>query len=270
MTETNINLHLGDCLDVLSSMESNSIDLVVTSPPYDDLRNYNDSLEWNYDIFKKIATELYRTLKTGGVIVWVVGDATIDGSETGTSFKQALFFKELGLNIHDTMIYEKNSMPKNSNRYEQYFEYMFVFSKGKPNVFNPIMIPCTYAGVGTSPTTRNKDGELISKGRRTINNTKVKGNIWKYQVGKHKSTSDLESFEHPAIFPEQLVYDHIKTWSNENDIVLDPFMGSGTTGKMSVILKRRFIGIEKVEKYYSIAERRINNYTNNLDFLFGE
>jgi DNA modification methylase len=127
----------GDCLEVMKKIPDGSVDLVLTSPPYDNLRTYNG---YNFD-FEGIAKELHRVTKDGGVIVWVVGDATIKGSETGTSFKQALYFKEIGFNLHDTMIYHKNNYPPlTHNRYEQCFEYMFVFSKRYLKSFNPIMV----------------------------------------------------------------------------------------------------------------------------------
>lgn len=254
-----INLILGNCIAEMQKMESNIIDLTVTSPPYDNLRTYADTLKWNFEIFKRVAQELYRITKDGGVVVWVVGDETKDGTESLTSFNQALYFKEIGFKVNDTMIYNRNAMPNNAKRYSQDFEYMFVFSKGKINTFNPIMIPCTYAGVGTSPTSRDKDGDLISKGRRIIKEFKKKSNIWFYTAGVGKSTKDAIAHQHPAIFPENLANDHIISWSNEGDIVFDPFMGSGTTGKMAKLNNRRFIGIEKVPEYFEIAKQRIEN-----------
>ena len=249
----------GDCLELMKLIPDGSVDLTVTSPPYDNLRTYAGTLEWNFDIFKQVANELYRVTKDGGVVVWVVGDSTVQGSETGSSFKQALYFKEVGFKLHDTMIYNRNAMPNGTNRYSQDFEYMFILSKGSVSSFNPITVPCTYAGVGTSPTSRDKHGNLISKGRRTIKETKKKSNIWFYTAGINKSTKDTLAHKHPAIFPEQLAEDHVISWSNEGDLVFDPFMGSGTTGKMSLLNNRRFLGIEKVEEYFNIAKERIEN-----------
>lgn len=254
-----VDLRFGDCIDVMQGMDENCIDLTVTSPPYDSMRNYQGTLTWNFEVFKQVANELFRITKQGGVVVWVVGDETKDGTESLTSFNQALYFKEIGFKVNDTMIYNRNAMPNNAKRYSQDFEYMFVFSKGKINTFNPIMIPCTYAGVGTSPTSRDKDGDLISKGRRIIKEFKKKSNIWFYTAGVGKSTKDAIAHQHPAIFPENLANDHIISWSNEGDIVFDPFMGSGTTGKMAKLNNRRFIGIEKVSEYYDIAKQRIES-----------
>lgn len=249
----------GDCLEEMKKMDEGVFDLTVTSPPYDNLRTYNDSLEWGEHVWKPIIQELYRVTKKGGVVVWVVGDATIKGSETGTSFKQALWARDCGFDLHDTMIYHRLAMPNSAKRYGQDFEYMFVFSKRASSVFNPIQDACTYAGVGTSPTSRNRHGELIGKGRRTIKATKKRSNIWKYSAGHSKSSSDKIAHKHPAIFPEQLAKDHIVSWSNEGDMVFDPFMGSGTTGKMAKLLQRDFVGIEKDADYFDIACKRIND-----------
>lgn len=244
-----------DCLDGLKILEDNSIDLTVTSPPYDDLRNYN-GFSFN---FEEIAKELYRVTKNGGVVVWVVGDKTKNGSESGTSFKQALFFKEIGFNLHDTMIYQKKTPPLTHNRYEQEFEYMFVFSKGKPSRWNPIMIPKKYMDKRTNKAFgRNKTNEH-DMGFSSSKEMRIKGNVWEFLVGGGKSTKDKIAFKHPAIFPEQLANDHIISWSNEGDVILDPFMGSGTTAKMAILNNRNYIGFEISKEYCEIAEERIKN-----------
>ena len=259
-----LNLQQGDCLEKMESMEDGSIDLTVTSPPYDNLRSYEGDLEWGDHIWKPILEQLYRVTKKGGVVIWVVGDATIKGSETGTSFKQALWAMECGFRLHDTMIYQKNGMPKNHNRYEQDFEYMFVFSKGKPSTFNAIRVATKYPekeGTRTnsffSKTKEKKRSVSSGKQRKPVGLDKIKGNIWIIPCGKGHSTHDIEAFKHPAIFPEKLAHDQIISWSNQGDIVFDPFMGSGTTGKIARLLKRKFIGIEKVPKYYDLAKKRI-------------
>lgn len=230
--------------------------MVITSPPYDNLRTYDGTLVWDFEIFKNIANELYRVTKQGGVIIWVVGDATINGSETGTSFRQALYFKDIGFNLHDTMLYKKqNHLPLNQNRYEQDFEYMFCFSKGKPNVFNPIKVPCKYAGQtpwGTSSVFKTSS-DRIKLQMVSIKETKTHGNIFEYRTGSIVN----DGHDHPAPFPEDLVKDQLLTWSNEGDIILDPFLGSGTTGKVCMEQNRNFIGIEKVESYYIGAKERI-------------
>jgi len=254
-------LMFGDCLERIKEIPDNSIDLVVTSPPYDKLRTYKDSLNWDFEVFQKVANELKRTLKKGGVIVWVVGDATVKGSETGSSFKQALYFKEIGLNIHDTMIYKKEGPPLSHNRYEQKFEYMFVLSKGKPMTFNGLREPSKSAGKSRASNTFRHDSDKLEAFHKmgVVADFRLRGNVWEYGVGHGKSTLDKEAFKHPAIFPEKLAHDHIISWSNEGDTVLDPFMGSGTTGKQAKLLKRNFIGIECVKEYFRIAKQRIKN-----------
>jgi site-specific DNA-methyltransferase (adenine-specific) len=241
----------------MKQMQTASIDLTITSPPYDDLRKYEG---YSFD-FEAIARELFRLTKEGGVVVWIVKDATIDGNETGTSFKQALFFKEIGFKLHDTMIYNKKNVTfPHPNRYHDTFEYMFIFSKGKPKTTNLISDrENKYGGTTTwgDKTQREKDGSLTNKGKRQIAETGVRFNVWTYATGKGHTTKDSYAFEHPAMFPEQLAADHVLSWSNEGDLIFDPFMGSNTTGKMALLNKRSFIGIEISEKYYAISKKRV-------------
>lgn len=253
MLELN-KIYLGDASDVLESFDDESIDLVVTSPPYSDLRKYGGIGDtWNRLEFESIARKLVAKIKNGGVIVWVVGDKTENGSETGTPFEQALFFKSLGLNINDTMIWHKtNAMPQVFQpRYNQDFEYMFVFSKGKPKTFNPIMIPCKCAGQLYDSTCKNMGGE---NGRThktfNINKEKVDSAVWDIAVAQNKTS-------HPAVFPIEIPIRHIKTWTNEGDLVVDPFMGSGTTALAAMDLGRNFVGIEMNEDYVNMANERI-------------
>lgn len=252
-----------DCLETLKTFSKECIDLTITSPPYDDLRTYNSSLAWNFEVFKSIAEELYRVTKPGGVVVWVIGDKTKNGGKSLTSFKQALYFQEIGFNMYDVIIYEKaGTAPPHKNRYFNAFEYMFVLSKGKPKTINLLKDkPNKWAGTSTfgNVTRRETDGTLTDKGKKTINDFGVRTNIWRYNNGKGFATKDEIAYKHPAIFPEQLVKDHILSWSNEGDLVLDPFAGSGTTGKMCKLLNRNFILIEKVQEYYKICLERINN-----------
>jgi DNA modification methylase len=258
-----IDLRLGNCLEVMKSMPSDSVDLTVTSPPYDNLRTYNG---FTFD-FEGIAQELYRVTKDGGVIVWIVGDATVKGSETGTSFRQALYFKEIGFNLHDTMIYQKlGGGAKGSNYcYWQQFEYMFVLSKGKPKALN-LIHDKKNEWFGTKAgklAGRNVDGS-IKKDRshvsKDVKEFSKRGNVWIIDSGFMKSTSDKIAYKHPAIFPESLAKDHIISWSNEGDTVLDCFMGSGTTGKIAKQLNRNFIGIEISQEYLDIAKERIESF----------
>jgi len=252
-----IKLIQGDCLEKMKDIPDGSVDLTVTSPPYDNLRTYNGNNElWGEHVWKEAIKDLYRVTKDGGVVVWVVGDATINGSETGTPFRQALFFKECGFNLHDTMIYRKaNYIPLTHKRYEQEFEYMFIFSKGKPNTFNPIMVDCKTAGSSTKGRTfyqtNNQNFPTKAHTDNAVSKQKQKGNVWDL-------STNAGAKGHPAQFPEQLALDHIISWSNECDTVFDPFMGSGTTGKMAKLLKRNFIGIELDEGYFNIAQDRIN------------
>ena len=252
-----IDLRCGDCLEIMKDIPDGSVDLTVTSPPYDNLRTYNGNIDqWNFEKFKAIAKELYRVTKLGGVVVWVVGDATVKGSETGTSFKQALYFKDCGFNLHDTMIWEKTGMLPTQDRYYNIFEYMFVFSKGKPKAMNFICDHKTTAGgrIQKKDACINKGKQKDGAGTFVRNEHSRRTNIWRITIGKNKETQG-----HPAPFPEQLAKDHIISWSNDGDTVLDPFMGSGTTGKMAVLNNRNFIGIELDEEYFQIAKQRIEN-----------
>ena len=253
------NILCGNCVETLKNIPDESIDLVVTSPPYDKLRTYKG---YEFD-FEGIAKQLLRVVKKGGVVVWVVGDATVKGSETGTSFKQALHFKDIGFNLHDTMIYHKdNPVPVGgNNRYYQAFEYMFILSKGKPKTFNPIIVPRRNKHndkrtVRYRAVTRNADGSFVKKVVPIKENVK-KQNLWTYVVSGGASTKDKVAHKHPAIFPEKLAEDHILSWSNEGDVVLDPMCGSGTTLKMAAENNRNYIGIDISEEYCAIARERI-------------
>jgi site-specific DNA-methyltransferase (adenine-specific) len=261
-----MKLFLNDNLNVCSNLDSESIDLVVTSPPYDNLRTYgSNKIEFTFEDFKILSGQFLRILKTGGVIVWVVNDQTINGSESLTSFRQALYFKEIGFNIHDTMIYQKSGIPfPETNRYYPIFEYMFIISKGQPKTTNLLKDRINlYAGSKNTSTQREKDGTTRAQSNaiagKEYDTHGVRFNIWKFETGFMKSTLDKEAYSHPAIFPDRLAEDHILSWSNRGDMVLDPFMGSGTTGKAAIKHKRDFIGIEINEEYFKIAESRINS-----------
>ena len=235
-----------NCLDTMARMPNCFVDLTVTSPPYDNLRSYNG---YSYD-FEAVAKELYRVTKQGGVVVWVVGDATIKGSETGTSFRQALYFKECGFNLHDTMIFKKHGMPTDPRlRYYQRFEYMFIFSKKRPSSYNPIADICSSNRKQSNGVDRRGDKLVITNKQYITKLHVIRGNIWEYNVRNIGA-------KHPAAFPEQLANDHIITWSNEGDLVYDPFLGSGTTAKMAILNNRKYIGSEISEEYCKIAEER--------------
>lgn len=255
-----VRLMQGDCLVEMARLKAGSVDLTVTSPPYDNLRTYNGSLnDWTPDKWKAIIAELFRVTKDGGVVVWVVGDATANGSETGTSFRQALHAIDCGFRLHDTMIYHREGPPLTHNRYEQKFEFMFVWSKGKPATFNGLREPAIYAGKSRASNSMRQDGESLShrSAKGVVANDRLKGNVWRYAVGWNGSSSDRIAFEHPAIFPEALANDHILSWSNPGDTVFDPFLGSGTTGKMALLNHRNFIGIERDPEYFRIAQERV-------------
>ncbi len=251
-----------NCVDTIAKMPDEFVDMVLTSPPYDDIRNYN-----GYDLpLEKIIKGLFRIMKKGGVIIWVVGDKTENGSETGTSFRQALMFKELGFLIHDTMLYYKNNpMPTTGKRYHQHFEYMFAFSKGTPKTFNPIMEPTKYNGLANMKN-RGKEGTLNYKKVERTKEKKV-GNVFFYSVGGGISTKDKIAYKHPAIFPEKLAFDQIRTWSNEGDLIYDPFLGSGTTAKVAHLLNRKWLGSEISKEYSKIAKKRIEQIAHQDLFL---
>ena len=257
----------GNCVEVMKKFASNSIDLTLTSPPYDNLRSYKGYVF----PFEDIAKELFRVTKEGGVVVWVVGDATIKGSETGTSFEKALFFKDVGFNLHDTMIFQKtNPIPQiYRKRYSNIFEYMFVFSKGPVKTHNPIKIDCLHAGLklnGTTYKNYSKGEQKRKKLANPVKKQKIKGNIWEYVVGK--KAEDQEAKGHPAPFPCALAADHIKSWTNKGDIVLDPMCGSGTTCKVAYQLDRNYIGIDISHEYCESAQQRIRKHELQPTFKF--
>jgi DNA modification methylase len=246
-----------DCLDYLKRQPDNSIKFTLTSPPYDNIRKYN-----GYSFpFEEIAQELWRTTKSGGVIAWNVADATVNGSETGTSMRQALYFMSLGFRLHDTMIYaKKNPLPTSvsSKRYHQAWEYIFILSKDAPETFNPIMVKAKFGNLIANMKHRGPDGELVYSKTKRNEFTKVK-NIFEYSIGGGHSTKDKVAYKHPAIMHEQLALDMIVTWSNENDTVFDPFTGSGTTAKMCLLSNRKFQGTELSLEYCNIIKERIDS-----------
>ena len=248
-------IYQGDCCDLMGSWPDSFVDLVVTSPPYDGLRAYK-GFSFNYNATFRL---LYKVLKEGGVCVWVVGDQVINGSESLTSFRQAIKAVEIGFNLHDTMIYMKDGAPfPDKTRYIQLFEYMFIFSKGSPKTFNPILKPNIHAGKKVSGTDRQPSGELTERMDKVYPDMSPLPNIWQFSPGWMKSSKDPLAYEHPAIFPEKLAADHIISWSNEGDLVYDPFCGSGTTPLMAERLKRHWIATEIEPSYISIAQKRID------------
>jgi DNA modification methylase len=246
----NLNsIYAEDCIQTMSKMPESFVDLVVTSPPYDNLKTYKG---FSFD-FEVVARELYRVLKLGGVVVWVVGDATLKGSETGTSFRQALYFLSLGFNLHDTMIWKKSNVFNfgSNNCYRQSFEYMFVFSKGKPKTINLIHDVATKSfGKMLKGARKHADGTRDVVPDFVAKEFKKRDNVWELATSS-------SSYGHPATFPESLAMDHITSWSKEGDVVYDPFIGSGTTAKVAKLTNRRFIGSEISQEYVEIANLRL-------------
>ncbi|MDX9924433.1 MAG: site-specific DNA-methyltransferase [Ignavibacteriaceae bacterium] len=248
-----------DCVIGMKDIPDDSIDLVVTSPPYDDLRIYNG---FNFD-FENIAIELFRIMKKGGVVVWVIGDKIKNGNKSLTSFKQSLFFQEIGFNVHDVMIYKKKNTPfMRSNAYTNCYEFMFIFSKGTPKTFNPLKTKTVRQGFEKLVTNKKSDG-INKKILGELKEVKTLTNIWEYAVGLGGSTNDRFAFQHTAIFPEKLAQDHILSWSNEGDLVFDPMCGSGTTCKMAAMNKRLFLGMDISKEYSELAQKRVEE----LDYL---
>ena len=251
---------VGDSGFLMKALPDESINLTVTSPPYGDLRSYKG---YSFN-FPQIANELYRVTEEGGVVVWVVGDETKDYDESGESFRQALYFKEIGFCLYDTIIYAKNQFRFPRERaYHNIFEYMFVLSKGRPKTVNLIMDRKNDEeynktnGAARLHMKREKDGSFTGRKAFQTREYGVRYNIWTYSVGSAVS-EDKFAFEHPAIFPENLAADHIMSWSNPGDVVLDCFSGSGTTLKKAQELGRNFIGMEISEDYAEkIGKRRI-------------
>ncbi|MDO8569251.1 MAG: site-specific DNA-methyltransferase [bacterium] len=248
-------IYRSDCVEFMKSMDENSIDLTVTSPPYDELRNYKG---YSFD-FENIAKQLFRITKKGGIVVWVVGDKIKKGNKSLTSFKQALYFQQVGFNVHDVMIYRKKNTPfMRTNGYTNCFEFMFILGKGSPKTFNPLKVKTIRQGKEMLPFNKGADG-INRKVLGELKPEKTMTNIWEYAVGFGGSTSDKLAFEHPAIFPEKLAEDHILSWTNQDDVVFDPMCGSGTTCKMAKKNNRHYIGCDISEDYVSLAKNRLGN-----------
>jgi DNA modification methylase len=244
--------YIADCIEFMTSMPNECVDLVVTSPPYDNLRNYKG---YSFE-FERIAEGLFKVIKEGGVVVWVVGDK-INGGRSLTSFRQGIYFQEIGFDMHDVMIYQKKNTPfMRSNAYTNAYEFMFILSKGKPKTFNPLKEKTVRNGYEMVVFNKGADG-INRKNLKELKTEKTKTNIWKYAVGLGGTTSDKIAFQHPATFPEKLAEDHILSWSNEGDLVFDPMCGSGTTCKMAYLNKRKYLGVDISEEYINIANARL-------------
>ncbi|MCE2436387.1 MAG: site-specific DNA-methyltransferase [Pseudomonadales bacterium] len=248
-------LYSGDCLEFMRAMEAGTADLTLTSPPYDTLRDYK-----GYSFpFESIAEQLHRVTRPGCVVVWVVGDK-IDGGRSLTSFRHGLHFQEVGFHMHDVMIYQKKNTPfMRCNAYTNAYEFMFVLSKGKPRTFNPLKERTVRNGMEMLVHNKGPDG-VNRKALKELKREKTRTNIWAYAVGMGGTTADKIAFQHPAVFPERLAEDHILSWTNPGDLVFDPMCGSGTTCKMAMLHRRRYIGVDLSEEYIEIARKRLEAY----------
>jgi len=253
-------IYHSDCVTLMESMEANSVDLTVTSPPYDKLRDYN-GYDFNFD---KIAQGLFKITTKGGIVVWVVGDKIKNGNRSLTSFKQALYFQEVGFNIHDVMIYKKKNTPfMRTNAYTNCYEFMFVLCKGSPNTFNPLKVKTARQGHEMMPFNKGADG-INRKTLGELKPEKTKTNIWEYATGLGGTTSDKIAFKHPAVYPEKLAEDHILSWTNPGDVVFDPMCGSGTTCKMALKNNRSYIGCDISKEYVELTEKRLGLVTRRI------
>lgn len=253
-----IEIHQGDWVERLRELPDDSVDLTVTSPPYDDLRTYGGH-KWD---FASGALQLFRVTKPGGVVCWNVGDATIKGTETLTSFRQAIYFKDVcGFFVHDTMIYMKSNGSKpNPRRYNQVMEYIFIFSKGVPSTVNLIRDkPNVTAGksVFGKHTMREKDGSMtLRKNRIVAAEFGVRGNVW---LGNTRGQEDVcQALPHPAMMPKWLARDLVLSFSNPGDTVLDPMAGSGTTGMAAIETGRNTILFENNPDYIPVIQQSCN------------
>lgn len=263
LTGINYALLTGPAEEQLKIVTSDSVDLTVTSPPYDDLRSYNNCPSFSFMTCKKVISELYRVTKIGGVVVWIVADRTHKGSETGTSMRQALEFMRQGFNLHDTMIWHRASVPLTRQRYEQYWEYMFVFTKGKIKTFNGLRAEKKYPEKSRHKVYGRYPDDSRDLGRSGgKDNTKLLGNVW--SIPAVHASRDKIAYKHPAIFPERLATPHIHSWSNPGDVVLDPFCGSGTVGKMALLSGRKFIGVDFNKEYINITKQRLRQRTGKF------
>lgn len=254
------NIYHGNCVQLMKEMEEGMVDLTVTSPPYDDLRNYNG---YHFD-FEGVAQGLFHVTRPGGIVVWVVGDRIVKGDRTLTSFRQALYFQEVGFNVHDVMIYKKKNTPfMRSNAYTNCYEFMFVFSKHHVNTFNRLMDKTIRQGFEGMPFNKGADG-INRKVFKELKAEKTKVNIWEYAVGLGGTTSDREAFKHTAVYPEKLAEDHILTWTNPGDLVFDPMCGSGTTCKMALLRGRNYLGFDISDEYVQLSKDRISKYASQL------
>ena len=253
-----------DCLETMKRLGPDAVDLVMTSPPYDaGIRAFKEddaAGAWNWEKFQSVAKALFRTMKEGGVIVWITSDQTIKGDETGTSLKQILYFKEIGFKLYDTMIYAKNGVTMNSDakHYWDGFEFMPVFTKGKIKTVNLLRDKKNKPCYRPNHWRRNRDGSFTKPTEMRVGEYGRRTNVWTYSTSYNITSRDKCAYEHPAIFPEPLARDNILSWSNKGDLVYDPFMGSGTTAKVAKQEGRLWLGSEVSKDYCEIADKRLH------------
>jgi DNA modification methylase len=263
----------GDNVTVLKTFPDACVDLVVTSPPYDSLR-VAAGYQNGFDLVD-LCNQLLRVIKPGGMVVWVVADQTVNGARTGTSYKQALHFMSHGFQLFDDIVYLKSgtNFPSKS-RYTNTWEHMFCFSKGMPSTINLITdSPRKWLGSWAKTTNRKKDGTLGastakncgegSKGKASFEGEygyKARTNVWNITNGKgfaHPDPGGDLAYAHSATYPLQLAHDHIVSWTNPGDVVLDPFNGAGTTCVAAKMTGRTYVGIDSSPEYCALATKRL-------------
>lgn len=247
----------GDAVEVLKTLPDESVDLVVTSPPYDELRVYNG---FSLDLHA-VGVELYRVMKDGGIVAMVIQDSTKDFGKSLTSFRTIVdWCDNIGFKLFETCIYHKNGTEGAwwKSRFRVDHEYMPIFLKGrKPQYFNkePLKIPSKHGGkVMSGSGNRKTDGTTTAVVRREINPMKCRGTVWDYLMAGDKNPLKRR---HPAVFPDKIPFDFIKCFCPEGGVVLDPFVGSGSTAVMAKVLERKYIGIDISREYCDLAEERL-------------
>lgn len=244
----------------LKSLPDDSIPLTVTSPPWDDVRIYGDGTltPWNANVFREVADQLWRVTAQGGVVCWHVGEQIQNGSESGTSSEQRLYFRDLGFRLWQTLIVETMAGHTHKHRYGGAIQYIFVLTKGKPKTVNLLRDrPNKHAGNVHGFFKRDAHGKIHSQTQVVVAEYGVRGPVWKYFPRKAK---DEEARQHPAPMDETISRDLIRSFSEPGNLVLDPFAGSGTTLKWAMTFGRYYLGFEAVEEYFQLAKRRLERY----------
>lgn len=253
-----------DCVEGMKKIPDNSVDIVVTSPPYDGIRDYNG---FNFDLHET-GRGLIRILKEGGIVAMVIQDQTKNFGKTLTSFKTIIdWCDNIGFKLFECVIYRKHGSEGAwwTNRFRVDHEYMPIFLKGeKPQYFNKenLKVPSIHGGkVMTGSGSRRTDGKTNARVTRPINTMKCRGTIWNYLMAGDK---DPIKRQHPAPFPDQIPLDFIECFCPPGGVVLDPFMGSGSTAVAAKKLNRKYIGFDTSEEYIKIAHARLRNTETQL------